>query len=172
MKKMFLTLVVAAISLMAYAEEKAEAKAAENKFDVNMSSGKLKKFVRKKICSIKDDVLTISGDTSSKSNGWRAVSIKLSFKSITGKAFEISGEAKAEKMQGKLQISVRQINEKGKTIKFVNIVITKDQDWTKFKKEFMPSSSTAKMELLIIARKMADDSIGSLKNISVKEIKL
>ena len=161
MRKMLLIVAILTFSIITFAGEKIE---------IKFSGKRLENYINKKICTVKDDVLSMSGNTASRNNDWRMIVFPLSFKSPAGKKFTFKGEIKGEKIKGQFQVSIRLINAAGKTIKYETFAIRKDQTWKKFSKTFTAPENTVKMQYYILASKMANNSIGSVKDLSIELI--
>ena len=161
MKKLCLAVAVAMFSVLSFAGEKV---------DIKFSGKIIEKAIKRKICVIKDDVMSIGGDNASKHNDWRAVVFPLPFKAPAGKEFVFSGDVKGEKIQGKLWVAIRLVKTDGKTYNYEVHAITKDQDWQAFTKKFTVPAKIVKLQFYIIGRKLANDSIASVKNLSIEQL--
>ena len=161
MKKLCLAAVVAMFSVLSFAGEKV---------DIKFSGKIIEKAIKRKTCVVKDDVMSISGDTAAKNSDWRAVVFPLPFKDPAGKKFTFSGEVKGEKIQGRLWVAIRLVKADGKTLKYEVHAITKDQDWKMFIKTFTVPAKIEKLQFYIIGRKLANDSVASVKNLSIEQL--
>jgi hypothetical protein len=163
MKKTALTLLVLTLSILAFAGQKV---------DIKFSGKKVDSYIKRRTCVVKDNILSISGDTASKNNVCRSVIFHLPYKSPADKKFKLSGEIKLEKInpKAKFEVAIRLINAENKSIKYETFTLTTNQDWKKFTKTFTASVKTVKMQLYIIARNLADESTGSIKNLSVEQL--
>ncbi|MCK4983013.1 MAG: hypothetical protein KAS17_08830 [Victivallaceae bacterium] len=163
MKKTGLILALLTLGILTFAGEKV---------DIKFSGKRVNAYIKRKICVVKDNVLSISGDTTAKNNSWRGVVFPLAYKSPAGKKFKFSGEIKLEKINPKarFEVAIRLINAKNKSIKYERFSLSKDQDWGKFTKSFTASAQTVKMQLYVLARYLSDESIGSVKNLSIEQI--
>ncbi len=161
MRKMSLIAAISTFGLIAFAGESIELK---------FSGKRIDSYIKQKRCTVKDGVLSMSGDTASKDNKWRMVVLPLSFKAPAGRKFTFKGEIKGEKIKGRFEVAIRLIKADGKSLKYETYTITKDQDWKKFSKTFTAPEKTAKMQFYILARGMGDESIGSVKNLSIEQL--
>jgi hypothetical protein len=162
MKKVLLALTLAATATV-FAGEKVE---------IKTDSARIKSYAKKGICKIIEDgkVISMRGNTSSKSNAWRSMITVLLFKAPAEKKFTFGGEVKLEKAKGKFSIAVRMINNKGKSITYSFYTMTKDTDWKKFSQTFTAAPGTVKMQLYILAQNLGDDTRAYAKNIYVEAI--
>lgn len=138
--------------------------------EIKFSDKQLGNFIKRKVCTVSDDVLRISGDAADKNNRWRAVVFSLPFKSPAGQKFTFGGEVKGEQLKGKFEIAIRMIKADGKSIKYESFTVTKDQDWKTFSETFTASPDTSRMEYYILARDMGDESIGSVRKLYIEQL--
>jgi hypothetical protein len=125
---------------------------------------------RKCILSDNDTVLAMNGDMADKNNDWRNVVISLPFADPAGKKFKFSGELKTENMQGKFLVAVRLLDAEGKSIKYNEYTVTKDQPWQPFSKEFTADAGTVRMQFYLVARNMADASKVEVKSLVIEQL--
>ena len=125
---------------------------------------------RKCILSDNDTVLAMNGDITDKNNDWRNVFISLPFTDPAGKKFKFSGELKTENMKGKFMVAVRLLDAEGKTIKYNEYNVTKDQPWQPFSKEFTADAGTVMMQFYLVARNMADASKAEVKSLIIEQL--
>jgi hypothetical protein len=161
MKKMCLAMMLLAMGLMAGAGQREE---------INFPGKQLENLIKRKACAVSDDILSISGDAADKNNRWRSIVFSLLFKSPAGQEFTFGGEVKGEQLKGKFEIAIRSIKADGKSIKYNSFTVTKDQNWKTFSETFTAPPDTARMEYYILARDMADESIGSVKNLYIEQL--
>ena len=145
---------------------------AGEKVNLDFSAKWVNSYIKRKACIVKDDVLSICGDTTDKNSSWRSVVFHLPFKSPAGEKFKFGGEIKVEKINAKasFEISIRLIDAKGKSIRYERIAVTKDQDWKELTKTFTAPENTVKMQFYILARNLADESTGSVKDLSIEQL--
>ena len=173
MKKLFMIMMFAALAVGLYAGEgaKTETKANSDKVvKVDFNGKWVKGYVAKKRCIVKEGVLSLSGKESDKNNRWRFVSYSLKLKNPAGKKFKFGGEIKGEKIKGLFRVGVRLINSKGKSISYIWHSIKKDQDWKEFSSTFTAKPGTVRMQFYFLASNMANDSVGSVKNVYIEEL--
>jgi hypothetical protein len=73
-------------------------------------------------------------------------------------------------MQGKFLVAVRLLDAEGKTIKYIENNVTKDQPWQPFSKEFTAEAGTVRMQFYLVARNMADASKAEVKSLVVEQL--
>jgi hypothetical protein len=119
--------------------------------------------------------LEVSGVKDQKKNAYIKCSqnLKLSQEQIQGKKFIFSVDVKAVKISGRLDVSIREIDAKGRSVTYRTIKLTKwdDGDWKKFKRSFVPAKKTARLAVYIVGYYLAPDDKIYIKNISIKEVK-
>lgn len=116
-----------------------------------------------------NNTISISGGAPEAQASWQHLVLPFPFPAPAGKTFIINGEAQASGMSGAFRIAARLINASGKSIGYEGVVITKNQDWTSFSKEFTVPDNAAKLELYLVGIKLAADSRVSIKELVVEE---
>ncbi len=161
MKKSALALLAALLSVSTFAGEK---------IDISLSGKTVQSYIKRKVCVVKDNILSINGDTNAKNNSWRTVVFILPFKSPAGKKFKFGGKIKVEKINPKasFEIAIRLVDAKGKSIKYETISIKKDQDWKELTKTFTAAKDTVTMQFYILARNLSNESTGYVQDLSIE----
>lgn len=99
--------------------------------------------------------------------------INLTKKQIQSKKFIFGAEVKATNISGRLDIAVREINDKGSSIRYQTIMLKKNDvspDWQKLELVFKPHSKTFKIAFFIVAYYLGTDDQILIRNIFLKEI--
>jgi Carbohydrate binding domain len=122
------------------------------------------------------NILIVKGAPGSggKNNSAKCIqNIKLSADMVSGRKFTLGVTVKAIKISGRLKFAVREINAKGASITYQEIVLKRRDnfDWKKFTKSFTASSKTVKLAVYIVAYYLEKEDEIQVKDIFLKGAK-
>lgn len=111
----------------------------------------------------------IKGNTPPKGFQRMIQSIPLKPEELAGKEAVLSFDAKVDKLSGKVSFAVREIDKKGKSLRYETIALTKydKHDWKGYSRTFKISPETASIALHITA-----DYVGSEDAVRYADLKL
>jgi hypothetical protein len=171
-KKITLVLLMVASGIICNAEE------AKNLIpNPNFAKNFVGWFVtQKKAFSVKDNILSVKGlpEIGEKNRYIKcAQNIKLAKDKITGKKFTFGVTVKVTKVTGKLMIAVREIDAKGKSVKYQSINLKKrdNYDWKKLTKTFTASPKTVKFAIYFVATHLGGDDDIQIKDMYLNSVK-
>jgi len=126
-------------------------------------------LTHKKAFSVKENILSIRGlPEIGKKNSYVkcAQSLRLSKDKVTGKKFIFGITVKATKVSGKLMLAVREVDAKGKSVKYQSINLKKRDkyDWKKLTKTFTASPKTVRIGIYIVANYLQGDDDIQIKD--------
>ena len=131
---------------------------------------------QKKAFSVKDNILSIKGlPELGEKNGYVkcAQGLKLPKDQIAGKKFTFGITIKATKVSGKLMLSVRQVDAKGKSITYKGIKLKKRDkyDWKKLTNTFTVSPKAVRLGIYIVSGYLEGDDDIQVKDIYLHSVK-
>ena len=113
--------------------------------------------------------LRVSGNQVSRYNRFKTVVQDLPALE-KGKKYVLSFSAKANMTAAPKKLFgvwVREVNDKGRTVRYIGDKITSGSDWKDYSREFTPAANAAKAILLISSENMADTDEGFADNIKL-----
>lgn len=130
----------------------------------------------KKAFSVIDNILSIKGlpELGEKNSFLKcAQTLKLTKDQVAGKKFTFGVTVNAKKVSGKLMLSIRQVDAKGKSITYKGINLKKRDkyNWKKMTKTFTISPKAVKIGIYIVARYLQGDDDIQVKDMYLHSVK-
>lgn len=119
--------------------------------------------------SFEKGIVTITANTDPKVNGYQKTQVELPFsKEMRGKKFELSFKYRTEKLNGAMQIAVRQAFAKGGS--YHGLVLKKwdiTKDWKEFRHTFTVRNDARRLMLYLVGSYMKAGEKVELKDLKV-----